>query len=324
MKPLISAIIINHNYAPYLPEAVESVLAQDLPPGQLEVIVVDGASTDNSREVLKPYLDRIKLVEKPYDGMVSSCNWGLREAKGEWAAFLESDDFWGKDKLRRTISHPLFGKGPLLFQHWLMQVDKEGNPLPGYSYPSGPESFDFLDTVRGLPYAGTSCIVLKPEALKPYLPFPETILYGADAFFRWITAVKGPIVNIPEALGFRRIHGANLFGEQIYGDPLRSANGASVGDTMLAFLYEVCRRENVTLPPDVKRALNAELLKVHMADYAHKGRRLDALRTWAAFAANGGASPAGLARSAAAVLLASRPELYVKLQALAAAARKRF
>lgn len=321
MKPLISAIIINHNYAPYLPEAVESVLAQDLPPGQLEVIVVDGASTDNSREVLKPYLDRIKLVEKPYDGMVSSCNWGLREARGEWAAFLESDDFWRKDKLSRTLAHPLFGKA-LFFQHWLLQVDKAGAPLPGYDYPAGPESFDFLDTVRGLPYAGTSCIVMKTDAIRPYLPFPENILYGADAFMRWIAAAKGPIVNIPEPLGFRRIHGANLFGEQIYGDATRTANAAAASATALDFLYALCKREGITLPPDIRRHLTGEHLKLSMADQAHKRRYAGALRAWAAFAANGGPSPAGLARSAAALLLASCPPLYLKAQALAAAVRR--
>ncbi|MCM2266742.1 MAG: glycosyltransferase [Elusimicrobiales bacterium] len=323
MKPLVSAIIINHNYAPYLPQAVESVLAQDLPAGQLEVIVVDGASTDNSREVLKPYLDRIRLVEKPYDGMVSSCNWGLREARGDWAAFLESDDFWRADKLKRTLSHPLFGKGPALFQHWMLQVDKAGAPLPGYDYPAGPESFDFLDTVRGLPYAGTSCILMKTDAIKPYLPFPEDILYGADAFLRWIAAARGPIVNIPETLAFRRIHGANLFGEQIYGDPVRAANAAAVSGTMMNFLDEVCRREGLTLPPPVRRHLKAEHLKLVMADSAHKGRLGPALRAWAAFAANGGPAPLALARSAAALLLASCPPLYLKAQALAAALRRR-
>jgi hypothetical protein len=69
--------------------------------------------------------------------------------------------------------------------------------------------------------------------------------------------------------------------------------------------------------------LKGEHLRLMMADAAHKGRYLSALRAWGAFAANSGHSPRSLARSAAALLLASRPSLYLKAQTLAASFRKK-
>ena len=77
--PLVSVVIPNYNYAQYLSDAIESVLKQTYQ--NIEIIVVDDGSTDNSREIASRYLDRITLVRKENGGVSSARNEGLSISK---------------------------------------------------------------------------------------------------------------------------------------------------------------------------------------------------------------------------------------------------
>lgn len=96
---LISVIIPTFNRAHFIAEAVESVLNQDVQGYALEVLVVDDGSTDNTLEVLNAYGDRIRYIHQENSGAGVARNRGMREAKGEWIAFLDSDDRWLPYKL---------------------------------------------------------------------------------------------------------------------------------------------------------------------------------------------------------------------------------
>jgi glycosyltransferase involved in cell wall biosynthesis len=86
----ISVIIPTYNHAQYLGEAIESVLSQDYP--DMEVIVVDDGSSDNTREVTANYVGKIICVEQPNGGCALARNTRLNIATGEYIAFLDSDD----------------------------------------------------------------------------------------------------------------------------------------------------------------------------------------------------------------------------------------
>jgi glycosyltransferase involved in cell wall biosynthesis len=86
----ISVIIPTYNHAQHLGEAIESVLSQDYP--DMEVIVVDDGSSDNTREVTTNYGGKIICVEQPNGGCALARNAGLNIATGEYIAFLDSDD----------------------------------------------------------------------------------------------------------------------------------------------------------------------------------------------------------------------------------------
>jgi glycosyltransferase involved in cell wall biosynthesis len=88
----VSVIIPAYNAARFLPEALESVFSQTWP--ELEVIVVDDGSTDDTREMLKPYGERIQYLHKENGGPASARNLGLRHARGRFVAFLDADDLW--------------------------------------------------------------------------------------------------------------------------------------------------------------------------------------------------------------------------------------
>ncbi|MEW5767211.1 MAG: glycosyltransferase [bacterium] len=95
--PKVSVVIPTYNAAAYLPEAIDSVLAQTFQ--DYEIIVVDDGSTDNTREVLAPYQDRIRYIHQENAGPSPAKNKGIKEARGEFVAFLDADDIWLPEKL---------------------------------------------------------------------------------------------------------------------------------------------------------------------------------------------------------------------------------
>jgi glycosyltransferase involved in cell wall biosynthesis len=103
MPPVVSVIIPTYNRSALLAEAIESALAQTWK--DLEIIVVDDGSTDDTQEVLAPYCGRIKYIYQPNSG-VPSCprNAGIRNATGEYIAILDSDDVMFPRKLEMQVA----------------------------------------------------------------------------------------------------------------------------------------------------------------------------------------------------------------------------
>lgn len=102
VRKKISVIIPNYNYARYLDQAIQSVLVQSYE--NVELIVVNNGSTDNSLEVLKKYGDEILLINQPNLGQSGARNSGLSLSSGDLIAFLDADDFWQPNKLEMQIS----------------------------------------------------------------------------------------------------------------------------------------------------------------------------------------------------------------------------
>ena len=105
MAGLVSIIMPSYNTAEYIAESIQSVLSQSYI--DWELIVVDDCSTDNTDEVVKPYLSDERIIylkNEMNSGAAVSRNRALREAKGRWIAFLDSDDLWMPEKLEKQIS----------------------------------------------------------------------------------------------------------------------------------------------------------------------------------------------------------------------------
>jgi len=89
-RPLISVIVLCHNYGRFLPEALDSALAQTYP--NLEVLLMDDGSTDDSLEVASRYADSIRILTQENQGVERAANRAVGEATGELFAFLSADD----------------------------------------------------------------------------------------------------------------------------------------------------------------------------------------------------------------------------------------
>ncbi|UBF25208.1 glycosyltransferase family 2 protein [Kovacikia minuta CCNUW1] len=126
-RPKVSIIIPAYNAMRYLPETIDSVLAQTF--SNFEVLVVDDGSTDAIAEwVLQQTDGRLKLMYQKNQGQAAARNTGIAEAKGEYIAFLDADDLWEASKLEKQVAyldnHPTVG----LVYTWIALADQAGNP----------------------------------------------------------------------------------------------------------------------------------------------------------------------------------------------------
>lgn len=104
--PAVSVLIPTYNYARYLPEAIDSVLAQDF--DDIEVIIADDASSDNTAEICEAYVSkdpRVRFIRHSQNlGMVENWNWCLRQARGRYIKYMLADDkFIQPYALRRLV-----------------------------------------------------------------------------------------------------------------------------------------------------------------------------------------------------------------------------
>ncbi len=100
--PDVSVIIPTYNRAEYVTRAIESVLGQTYL--DHEIIVIDDGSTDNTKQALEPYFDKITYISQANAGPSAARNKGIEAAKGRWLAFLDSDDTWRPNKLERQLA----------------------------------------------------------------------------------------------------------------------------------------------------------------------------------------------------------------------------
>jgi glycosyltransferase involved in cell wall biosynthesis len=105
-EPKVSVVMTCYKYAHFLPFALDSVLGQTY--GNVEAVMVNDGSPDNTDEVMQPYLadPRVKYVNQKNAGQAIAKNNGIRNATGEFIAFLDADDIWELNKLEKQM--PLF------------------------------------------------------------------------------------------------------------------------------------------------------------------------------------------------------------------------
>src|SRR5207253_6175188 len=86
----------------YVAAAIKSVLAQSFK--DLEIVVVDDGSTDETTETLRPFAERIRYIPQVHRGLAAARNVGIRVARGRYLAFLDSDDLWLPDKVSMQVA----------------------------------------------------------------------------------------------------------------------------------------------------------------------------------------------------------------------------
>jgi len=101
LRPGISVVMPAYNYARFLPEAIDSALAQNYP--NLEIIVVDDGSTDDTAQVVARYGSRVRYIHQPNAGLPAARNTGIHAATHPFVAFLDADDVWLPGMLDRVM-----------------------------------------------------------------------------------------------------------------------------------------------------------------------------------------------------------------------------
>lgn len=128
MQDLVSIITPSYNTAQYIGSTIQSVLAQTY--NNWELIIVDDCSTDNTDSVVAGFTDsRIRyLKNETNSGAAISRNYALREARGRWIAFLDSDDLWEPEKLEKQLKFMKDHDYAFSFTDYRIQLNGEWMP----------------------------------------------------------------------------------------------------------------------------------------------------------------------------------------------------
>ena len=205
----VSVLINNHNYGLYVGQAIESVLNQSYQ--NFEIIIVDGASTDNSREIIMSYVERfperITAVFKPASGQAAAINVGFHLSTGDIIAFLDSDDYFYENKLEKIAAlheqYDFIGNARKTLDYRKRLIDVIA-PLDKYALrPILFRKYGYIYTYNLI----TSCISARRELLSKILPLPEgEYVTFADAYIKVMAQYYSNIKYIRDPLTFYRTH----------------------------------------------------------------------------------------------------------------------
>lgn len=205
----VSIVIPTYNQAEFLIAALEGIMAQTYP--HWEAIIVNNFSTDTTEAVVKRFVDpRIRLINFSNQGVIAaSRNLAIKEAKGEFVAFLDSDDTWYPKKLEICLAE--MAKGYDVVCHGQDHFNQ--NTSQSFPVHYGPVE----RTIYGRMLAGgnclsTSALIVRSSVLSACGNFSTDPSFNtAEDFDLWLKLSRAGarIKIVDEMLGMCRIHGAN-------------------------------------------------------------------------------------------------------------------
>lgn len=181
---LVSIIMPSYNTAQYIEKTIKSVLDQTYT--NWELLIVDDCSTDNTDEVVKNYLTdkRINYLKNEQNsGAAVSRNRALREAKGQWIAFLDSDDLWMPEKLEKQICF-MKEKGYFFSYTDYEEINAEGNRTG--TFVTGPKKITRIGMYN---YCWPGCLTVMYDATKVGLIQISDIKKNND-YAMWLKVCK--------------------------------------------------------------------------------------------------------------------------------------
>jgi glycosyltransferase involved in cell wall biosynthesis len=213
--PLVSIVIPTYNHAKFISKALKSVIDQTYK--NWEAIIIDNESVDETYKLINNFNDpRIKYFKISNDGVIAkSRNLGINEAKGEWIAFLDSDDWWTKDKLEACVSkisknvdfiyhaHEYVSKSKSFFKKKIIRGRQLKKPILN----------DLLigTITKGSQISNSSVIVRKNILIKIGGLNENKILVGSDDYDTWlrIAQITDQFLYINKKLSYYLSHDAN-------------------------------------------------------------------------------------------------------------------
>lgn len=213
-QPLVSVIMPAYNAAPYIVEAIRSVLSQDY--ANVELIVVDDGSSDRTHEEAKCFGSAVRVLRQENAGPAAARNWAISIARGELIAFLDADDLWTPGKLKAQVDYLtrnaeagiVYGD----FLRWNPAASGSfGTPpsvnerppeseivseLSGWIYPQL-----LLDSVLWIVTA-----LIRKSVFEDVGPFDESLRTGEEYAFWLDAATKYRADKLNRVLAYYRIH----------------------------------------------------------------------------------------------------------------------
>lgn len=201
--PTVSVVIPSLNAAPYIRQTIDSVLAQTH--SVLEILVVDGGSTDGTREIVAGYGEPVRLMDQQAygrKGIAAGRNIAIDVAKGEWIALLDADDWWDERKLQIQLAALERCPGAALCYtaSWVV-FDETGERV----FHAVRDSSTIWPSLRWNNQISNSTVLMRRAAIQKVGGHREDII-GFEDWEMWVRLRRHyTFVSVPEALLFARI-----------------------------------------------------------------------------------------------------------------------
>jgi len=215
MKPLVTALIDTYNHERYIEQALVSVLEQGLSPAELEIVVVDDGSTDETPAIIQKFVPRVKHVRKENGGQASAFNVGFAASRGEIVAILDGDDWWAKRKLAVVLKALETNSEVAAVGHGYHEFDEQTKqtrvcvpPARRVVNMATPEAARAACTAW--PYLLMGALTVRRKVLEWIMPIPEEMVFMADTAIQAAAIFMGTLV-LQEPLSYYRRHAQNLY-----------------------------------------------------------------------------------------------------------------
>jgi hypothetical protein len=214
-RPAVTVLIDTYNHERFIEEAIVSVLEQDFPASEMEILVVDDGSTDRTPEIVQKFSARVRYLRKDNGGQASAFNFGIPHAEGEIVAFLDGDDWWAPNKLSRVAQTMAADPSVGIVGHGIVNVQRDGREqaetlIEGFRFQADTVQGARLFRRRGA-FLGTSRMTIRASLLRQIGSVPETIQVQADEYLFTLAAVLSNVQILPHSLTYYRLHDANSF-----------------------------------------------------------------------------------------------------------------
>ncbi len=220
--PMISIVIPVYNGGEFIEDALQSALNQTYK--NIEIIVVDDGSTDNTEKIIKKFQNRIKYFKKENGGVSSALNLAIKEARGEYISWLSHDDLYIKDKLKLQVEElaKLEDKNTIIYSNF-NYVDENLKILAdGKSYQEFDEKLMNVSLYPLLKGFINGCTLLIKKSIYEEFGYFDTSLAGTQDYKLFFEMLKKyPVKYVDKKLIYSRVHKnqcSNTFGIDFYNE----------------------------------------------------------------------------------------------------------
>lgn len=209
MRPLVSVIVPTYNRASYLVQALDSAIAQDY--GNIEIVVVDDGSTDDTPAVLQSYAGHVLSIRQANQGVSVARNTAIAASTGDYIALLDSDDIWLPGKLERQMAYLLSNPEVGMVGCHAVAIDQASTRLDvAPIFPDQNEGWVSLETILLRSPLPVDTLMIRREYLPAPLPFTPGVRFGEDWEMCLRVAARAPVWFMAMPLAAVRVHDHNV------------------------------------------------------------------------------------------------------------------
>jgi len=198
MNDLVSVIIPTYNRAEFIERALFSVFSQSYK--NVEIIIVDDGSTDNTKDVLSKYSDSIKYIYQDNMGVSSARDKAVSHAKGKYLAFIDSDDEWLPNKLENQLKEFNYADNIAIVACNATVIELDGSKIPLNPKSKYKENISNFYHIFSYPYLGIPNVIILKSVFNEAGGFNESLNTAEDIDLFIRISVKHNVRRVNEIL----------------------------------------------------------------------------------------------------------------------------